>query len=79
MEVELLQDVVDRIRPFAVPVYLIKRIAGGLHRQHRDVEVSQSRGTVEMRDVMQREMLLSWLSSSTKRRSPVIRLPVGRE
>ena len=37
VEVEFVQDLVDEIRSFGIPVYSMERVAGGIDRQRWDV------------------------------------------
>jgi hypothetical protein len=52
VEFELRQDAVDETRSFAVLVYTIECVTGGLDDNVGMLRVSQSGGMVEMWDVM---------------------------
>jgi len=60
VKVKLIQDVVDQVGPFIIPVYPIESIARAASVDGVGISGAlQSKGTVELREVIQRQMLLS--------------------
>ena len=62
MEVELSQDVVDRLGSFPLPVGPVECVPRNFHRQRLDIEGLAVMG---IREVTQRQMLSARVSSST--------------